>query len=324
MPKTVQQSAIESRKGVSLVQQLVATELGWLFREQPTDDYGIDAQMELVVDNAATGRLIAVQIKSGSSYFDKQHADGWVLTLDENDLEYWLKHSLPVIVVLCDTVASRVYWEVVNEEHIVTGPRGGKKILIRSAKRFGDHSVSELKTVAQGKPYELRIRQLRLALPWMKLLQDGRRILLEASEWVNKSSGRGDIEIVSVDDASEDRESLGGWFIMVGNRPYEEVLPSLVPWANVVLHEETYDDADYDAWEEECVQYDSDGDRWESEPYQVWKQKYQDQNLRPYGNGAGEVDFWRLELVLNDLGKGFLSVDKFAENESFALPPLPA
>ncbi len=34
--------------------------------------------------------------------------------------------------------------------------------------------------------------------------------------------------------------------------------------------------------------------------------------LRPYKNGAGEVDFWRLELTLNDVGKAFLVVDGFA------------
>jgi hypothetical protein len=35
------------------------------------------------------------------------------------------------------------------------------------------------------------------------------------------------------------------------------------------------------------------------------------QGLRPYANGAGEVDFWRLDLTLNELGKAFLMVDRF-------------
>ena len=36
------------------------------------------------------------------------------------------------------------------------------------------------------------------------------------------------------------------------------------------------------------------------------------ERIRPYRNGGGEVDFYRLELTLNELGKAFLVVDRFA------------
>src|SRR5699024_3507996 len=112
------------------------------------------------------------------------------------------------------------------------------------SKELGKASNAELAGLAEGSPYELRVRQLRLALPWMKLLTSGRRVLLEAEEWINKSSGRGDLTIISVDDANEDREELGTWHLLAGAASYENILPSLVPWADVVLHEETYDEAD--------------------------------------------------------------------------------
>ncbi len=109
---------------------------------------------------------------------------------------------------------------------------------------------------------------------------------------------------------------------MVGLRPYEEVLPALVPWANVVVHEETYDDADYEAWEVDCVHYDDEGDRYESEDYDEWRvAMIGGRELRPYANFAGEVDSWRLELVLNELGKGFLAVDEFAATKGRILTP---
>lgn len=41
-------SARTERIAVAEVQRTVVAELGWLFREQPKDDYGIDAQVELV------------------------------------------------------------------------------------------------------------------------------------------------------------------------------------------------------------------------------------------------------------------------------------
>jgi len=34
--------------------------------------------------------------------------------------------------------------------------------------------------------------------------------------------------------------------------------------------------------------------------------------VRPYTNAYGEVDYWRLELTLNESGKAFLVIDKFA------------
>lgn len=137
MPKKVTSSATQDRKGVAAIQRAVTTELGWIFREQPTEDYGIDAQIELVESGAATGRLIAAQIKSGTSYFSNAHPDGWWFRLDKDDLEYWLDHALPVLVLLYNPETDRAYWEAVNHHTIVTGKRGGKKLLVPKAQQLG-------------------------------------------------------------------------------------------------------------------------------------------------------------------------------------------
>lgn len=322
MPKKVKHSAKQDRKGIAAVQQIVVSDLEWIFREQPTDDYGIDAQIEVVEDGAATGQLLAAQIKTGPSYFKKEADEGWWYALDKDDLSYWLEHALPVVVIICDPETKSAYWQTVNEHTVVTGKRGGKKLLIPKEQELSQRSKYELERAAEGKPYELRVRKLRLSLPWMKLLQGGRRILLEADEWVNKTSGRGDIQIVSVDEANEDRVELGGWFIMVGLRPYEDVLPSLFPWADAILHEETYYEADHEAWEAECVYYDREGDRFVSESFEDWMVGREgDGRLRPYSNSINEVDHWRLELVLNELGNGFLAVDQYAGGKGMVLAP---
>jgi hypothetical protein len=78
------------------------------------------------------------------------------------------------------------------------------------------------------------------------------------------------------------------------------------------VHEETYDEAEHDAYEAECVIYDDEGDRFLTEDYDEWRAGRQWDELRPYTNAYGEVDCWRLELTLNDLGKAFLVVDKIA------------
>jgi hypothetical protein len=87
--------------GVAAVQSAVAGPLKWVFREQ-NHDYGIDAHVEVVEDEVVSGRLLAVQIKSGPSWFDEPYDAGWWFRPDREHVEYWLNHSLPVAVILHD------------------------------------------------------------------------------------------------------------------------------------------------------------------------------------------------------------------------------
>ena len=53
------------RLGVNAVEEAFL-KMGWLFREQPISDFGIDAHAEPTSDDWPTGQLIALQIKSGT------------------------------------------------------------------------------------------------------------------------------------------------------------------------------------------------------------------------------------------------------------------
>ena len=65
------------RRGLSIVTDAVLSKLCWLFREQTTSDVGIDGQLEVVESGTATGRLVASQIKCGSSYFACRPTVAW-------------------------------------------------------------------------------------------------------------------------------------------------------------------------------------------------------------------------------------------------------
>ena len=98
------------RIGVSKIQLLVNREFQWIFREQPTDDYGIDAHIEIHNGMYATGKLIALQIKSGPSYFQEIKDNNVVFRGDVKHLSYWTKHSLPVIIVLYNPITDECIW----------------------------------------------------------------------------------------------------------------------------------------------------------------------------------------------------------------------
>lgn len=102
-------------KGVRLVDQIVSDELRWIFRDFRKADLGIDAQIELVSpEKRGTGRLIAVQIKCGHSYLAEQTDSGFVFRGQSKHLRYWIEHSLPVVVILCNPDDGKCYWQEVS------------------------------------------------------------------------------------------------------------------------------------------------------------------------------------------------------------------
>lgn len=137
------------RQGVALVQSLTVNDLRWLFREQAVSDVGIDAHLEIVVEGRATGRLLALQIKSGDSYFREPVQDGFVYRSDLEHLDYWLNHSLPVFVVICKPGTGEAYWQVVSDQTFIR-TNTGWKMLIPSANRFQADAVGRLQSIAAG------------------------------------------------------------------------------------------------------------------------------------------------------------------------------
>lgn len=75
-----------------------------------------------------------------------------------------------------------------------------------------------------------------------------------------------------------------------GLKSYEEVIQELFPWANIEVDELFYDVHG----EKEFIEYSRNG-----------------RKIYPCENRAGEVDFYRLILSLNEVGKSFLTLNTF-------------
>jgi hypothetical protein len=292
--------------------KLAIEKLDWLFREQPTEDYGIDAQLEVVDGEVVEGRLLALQIKSGMRWFRDSTSGGWWYRPNAEHVKYWLNHSLPVVIVLFHPQTGHCYWQVVTHDTLVEASSGGWKMLIPDQQILNESARTPLRDAAQGDPYVLRIRQLQLNQPWMKLLAEGKRLVIDIEEWINKLSGRGSITLGFDTEDGKKPAQLASWGVFLGPSSYAVAVPELFPWADVTVHEATYDQADHDRYETECVIIDNEGDRIVTQDFHEWSHGRRATDLRPYANEAGEVDLWRLELTLNELGKSFLVVDEFA------------
>ena len=105
-------SSKKGEDGTTIVKAIVEGELNWIFRKNNQEnDFGIDAYIDIINDKRhVTGKSIALQIKTGDSYFKEQNEIGWIFRGELKHLNYYLNHDIPVIIVLVDDRKKFAYW----------------------------------------------------------------------------------------------------------------------------------------------------------------------------------------------------------------------
>lgn len=130
------------RLGVIATDNIVTRDIGWIFREQPIVDVGIDALIEQVESSYPKGKFIAVQIKSGEANF---HCSSNKLTYYASNIHcaYWLDFNIPVLLVAHLPSKEATYWTIINEDTLKKTKKGWK-IEISTKKKFDAESKKEL------------------------------------------------------------------------------------------------------------------------------------------------------------------------------------
>lgn len=308
-----------SRIGVLAIGLLVEKALGWAFREQPVNDVGIDAHAEArTKDGKLSGRLVALQIKAGPSYFGEEVSGGYVYRGDAEHLAYWSRHSLPVIVVLHHPETNVTLWQALSSETVVSTGKGWK-VIVPHSNTFDNRAHKEWASIAEGPHYQQRLRTLALSKPWMSLIADeGRRLYLVFEEMINKSSGRGTMKLLSRDD--EDNEELvvdwGG--VAFPGQVYQAVIHHLFPWADFNIDEDFYEPYDDSIHISETGHFDGGDLVMTSISLTEWRRAQP--KIRPYDVLAGELAQFRLEMRINELGSAFLLLDRYLETGKVPIP----
>lgn len=282
-----------ARVGVSGVSSIFE-KIGYAFREQSVEDYGIDAIVEERSNNGLTGKLIGVQIKSGESFFKEVKGNKVIFRGKMRHYEYWTHYSLPVIIVLYNPETELCIYEVFASDKVCRTEKGWKIEI--DMKNYLKSAANDLKNINKTQTeYQIRLGTLAFSKSLMKLAQQ-EKLIVEVCEWINKSSGKGDFFIKTIDDKGNETELYSKTIIGFGIRPYDEVLPEVFPWADLEL------DTEY---------YEMYGDR----DYIEYRRQF-NSNIYPYCNSANEVDWYRFRPVINSVGKSFLILDDFLNNES--------
>ena len=292
----------------------------WMFREQPVDDVGIDAHMELMESSGKARQLLALQIKSGTSWFKEKRADCIIFRdINERQYNYWTTNSLPCIVVLYNPDDDMCIWQKLTTEAIERTSDGkGKGFFVKVplTQVFLDNSSNEKLLSFTNLPEHITNYNFLLSQKnFMQIIQDGGEIKLHSSEWVNKSSGRGNTELIVDDGKSIEKYSYPYWFPYT---PYTMVFPQLFPWADFSADEDFFEEDDESNWREYHCYYDKEEDEWllVGDTFEEFRRK-----LSPMRsiNHLGEVAEYMMILSLNELGRSFLSVDKFvSQNRPYA------
>ncbi|MDY0277764.1 MAG: DUF4365 domain-containing protein [Acholeplasma sp.] len=284
----------------------------WMFREQPIDDIGIDAHMEMVDNSGKPKQMLAVQIKSGASWFGEQK-DNDIIFRDivERQFNYWTTNSLPCILVLYNPDNDLCIWQKLTRETIERTKNGeGKGFFVRVPldQVFLDYKSNNKLLSFTNLPehitnYNFLLSQKR----FMQIIQDGGEIKLHSTEWINKSSGRGETDLIVDDGITIKTYPYPYWFPYT---PYTEVFPKLFPWADISADDGFFENEDEANWREYHCHYDKEDDEWliVGDTFEDYRRK-----LSPMRSivHVGEVAEYMMVLNLNDLGKSFLIVDDF-------------
>lgn len=299
------------RIGISHCNEIAAKN-NWMFREQPIDDIGIDAHMEFVDSSGKPKQLLGLQIKSGASWFNEKK-DNYVVFRDINERQYnyWTMNSLPCIIVLYNPDDNMCIWQELTDKTIARTKGGnGKGFLVKvpiDQVFLNEVSNEKLLAFTNLPEHIVNYNFLLSQKKFMQIIQNGGTVKLHSYEWVNKSSGRGDTELIVEDGNSVEKYSYPYWFPFT---PYAEVFPRLFPWADFSADEDFFAEDDESHWRDLCCFYDREDDKWlcVGETFEEFRKK-----LRPMRsiNHSGEVAEYMMILSLNSLGRSFLAVDEF-------------
>lgn len=304
-------SATESI-GVNAVETIVLRDIGWIFRAQPVVDMGIDAHVELVEDGDPTGQLIGVQIKSGPSHV-RETAAAYVFRGTMTHLNYWINHSLPVILVLHLPEPGETFWVQITAEK-VTRHEKGWTIEIPKSNKLGRESKPALQSAFDGSPEQQRMRKLAIDEPLMRHIKTGGKVSIELEQWINKSLGRSPVKVFVYD--NEGVETLQQeWGVMYTGYTPTTLAKALFPWARARVDEEFYEaNADDEDPRQSLMRAIDRDNGYYSSPRNR-------QDIYPYTNSSGEVNHYRLELTLNSLGKAYLQVSGYASRGEATVIP---
>ena len=298
----------KERLGVNAVEKIIL-EANWIARSILQTDVGVDMEVEVCDNGEPTGQLIALQIKSGKSYFKEEDFKGIIYRGKNVHLKYWLNHSLPVILVLHNPITKQTIWEIINDNLIVKTKKNWK-ISIPKSNILDTNSLGMIKNFNHLPIYFQRLQRLAIHKKMINQIGKGKRFIIEIEEWVNKSSGRAKITVKKIKNNGEELKVSEGDYLHFHG---PENLEFLYPWADYEIDDDFYYEAEYDDFLNNYGIWDPEDKAYISSYSDFQEHRERLPRIRAIEDASGEIQIYRLEITLNELGKSFLILNNHLE-----------
>ena len=295
------------RLGVNFVEGIFLQDFNWIPRKILETDVGIDMIVEICNYGQPTGRLIGIQIKSGDHYFKEETENNIIFRIDDIHITYWINYSLPILIVIYKPSDNTTLWQSVNSDNI-TKKEKNWRIDIPKQNSLSVDFKGYFEELSNAPKIVRQFQQLLLDKGTISLLNSGEKICLDIERWVNKSSGRTDVQIFRIkeelneNDGIDQDEELISEFTLYGLRQIH-FLYKIFPWADFEI-----DSVFYEAFDE----YDED----ETPGYKLVfiEDSFHGYKLPiiPYSTNDETVSY-RLIMTLNEFGRAFLDFYSFFE-----------
>ncbi|NJW52443.1 DUF4365 domain-containing protein [Salinimicrobium oceani] len=280
------------RLGVNAVESIFLKTFKWIFREQPIIDMGIDAHIETVDSKGPTGKLIGVQIKTGPSHFYETD-DFYTFYLDNTHYNYWINHSLPVLLIGHLPDSETTFWQYIDKSTVEETKKGWKVGIPKTNLLNQTKTKFRILEILSSKSIDEKINKLFFDKELMKFIENGDKINIYTEEWHNKSLGRGQFSVILIKDGKE--EVVREWKHFY-NLKLQDHIAKLFPWADFENDKEFY------------------AENFEDSVYMIYSKDWLHTfKIYPYKVVSGEAGLYRLNLKLNKTGKAFLALEEYLE-----------
>lgn len=141
MPRYLK-SAVTAKRGINHVRTAVEDAGSLFIKIEQENDLGIDALVELIQDGKPLNQQIAIQVKSGQSYYNTDTGECLIPIGDHR--EYWSKHRLPVYGIVYVPSLKTSHW-VDIKHYLKRNPRATTiRYQTSEANRFDETSFTKI------------------------------------------------------------------------------------------------------------------------------------------------------------------------------------
>lgn len=99
--------------------------IGFVYHHLGRLEAGVDGMIELrdPQTGAMSGRMLGAQVKTrAKGRYSRETGEGFEYLLDADDVAYWAKSNIPMIIVLCRLEDDSFYWKPIRD-HVAGEPR---------------------------------------------------------------------------------------------------------------------------------------------------------------------------------------------------------